>query len=397
MKILICIFLILSFSAMYGQTSHANSSIIKSSTNIEYFSSAVSNAFIHKMLFGGEITNALISQNTSKSDKINTLGGQFNSNLSYRLTPSDTLKKYGIQVSIGEQLFGSTNYHDSLFGLIFNGNKPYLGSSIPLSNTSFNYISRSKFGIGFVSKKNNNRLLLSISAIKNYSSILINRGSIYVPSNTSYIQLDIKGNTIFQDKSSTTVGIGLDFEINLKTKQKETNTYNYRISSENIGIGILNKGITNYWTDTTYIFSGLTINQIKNSKELIQKNRNQFDSLGIYSNTEKKYILLPGTIQFEKINENITLKKMKNYYGVILYPSISIIPLFYFGFEYWINTNFKIGINQNYGVVNQLRTGLELSYSKNKFKTSLTTQNLFGNLINSFSGKSLSIQLQCEF
>ncbi len=364
----------------------------------EIYSSSLTNSFTNKLLTGGNISASEIENSRAKLPTTNTLGLEGNVELEYRnltLLPS---KNWGVILKTSVNTINSCHYTNDLFGLIFEGNAPFLGKSLQLNPSSLQSISYMKFGIGFIQKKTKNNFSINLFRLQNYISSTLNFGAVYVNDSSSLALLDLTGSSTSYIANSTksNYGIGIDVDLRIPITSFTDNTIQIHIIAKNFGIGILSNDAHYYSVDTNYHFQGFSVNDLTSLLGTKQTTNQQLEKLTIYSSNKIRFTPLLGYFQVSKINTLESIKRYQSIFGIRIYPSLSYIPFIYGGIQVHLMKNFILGIQENYGITNNLRTGMYIVIPIKKYSFSLGTDNLFDSFRAYGKGRSFQFKLQCQ-
>jgi hypothetical protein len=107
-----------------------------------------------------------------------------------------------------------------------------------------------------------------------------------------------------------------------------------------------------------------------------------------------RFTPLLGFIQFDKLNSQDAKTRFQSIFGARMYPSISFIPYVYAGIQIKFTGKIWIGIHENYGITNTLRTGLYVKIIGEKFGFNLGTENLIDSFRSNGKGRSFQCKLQ---
>ncbi len=362
----------------------------------DIYSSSIQNIFINKLLFGGAISTNQISNSLSQQQNNNTLGIEGNVELEYRNHTIFPKKKWGVLVKTSMNTINSCHYTKDLFGLIFEGNENYLGKPLQLNTSSLQSISYFKFGIGFIHKKTKSNYSINLFKIVNYISSSIDFGAIYVNDISNLALLDFKGTSTSYLPSSTQTnyGIGIDLDLRIPITSFSNKQIQLNILAKNFGIGFLTNDVHYYSIDTNYIFQGLTLNQLGTLVGGKQNTDEQLKQLTIHSSNKIRFTPLLGFIQIEKMNTFQTHSRYQSIFGIRMYPSLSYIPYLYTGIQVRCFQTLWIGLHENYGITNSLRTGLYIKIIGKKIGVHIGTENLFDSFRQTGKGRSLQCRLQ---
>ena len=360
----------------------------------DLYSSSLQNGFSNKLFFGGNLTANEISNQVALQDKHNSIGLEANTEIEYRNYTIFPKKNWGMLFKSSANTVNSIHYTKDLFGLVFQGNSAYLGHPMQLNPSSLQSISYIKFGVGFIHKKTKSNFSFNVFQLANYVNSCLDYGAVYVNDSSNLTLIDVTGSsTSYLPKSSQrNIGFGIDLDLKIPITSFNDKKIHLNLIAKNFGIGILTKDVQYYSIDTNYIFQGFTLNQL--GTLLSDKTSNTLQDLKIYSNHTMRFTPLLGFIQFDKLNSQDAKTRFQSIFGARMYPSISFIPYVYAGIQIKFTGKIWIGIHENYGITNTLRTGLYVKIIGGKFGFNLGTENLIDSFRSNGKGRSFQCKLQ---
>jgi len=360
----------------------------------DLYSSTLQNGFSNKLLLGGTISSNEISNQLNLLTNNNSIGLEANSEIEYRNYAIFPQKKWGILFKTSANTTNSIHYTKDLFGILFQGNYPYLGRPLQLNPSIVQSVSHFKFGFGIIHKQTKSNVSFNLFRLENYMSSCLDYGALYVNDSSSLTLIDLKGYSIsyLPNSKRRNLGFGIDLDLKIPITVFDDRTITLNLIAKNFGIGILSKDVHYYSTDTNHIFQGLTTNEI--GSILSNKTSNLLDSLQIYSSTAKRFTPLIGYIQFDKLNSKDTSLRYQSIFGARMYPSISYIPYVYGGVEIKCSSKIWLGIHENFGITNTFRTGVYLKIISKHFGFHIGSENLIDSFRTNGKGRSFQCKLQ---
>ena len=364
----------------------------------EIYSSSLINSFTNKLLFGGNLSTSDIQNSHEKLQATNTFGLEGNVEFEYRNLAVFPSNNWGILVKTSVNTINSCHYTNDLFGVLFEGNTPFLGKSLQLNPSSIQSISYMKFGIGFIQKKTKNNFSINLFRIQNYLSSTLNYGAVYINDSSSMALIDLTSSSTsyIANLTKTNYGIGIDVDLRIPITTFTDNTIQLHIIAKNFGIGILSNNAHYYSVDTNYHFQGFSINDLTNLLGTKQTTSQQLEKLTIYSSNKIRFTPLLGYFQVSKINTLESSKRYQSIFGVRIYPSLSYIPFIYGGIQVHLKKNLILGLQENYGITNRIRTGMYIVIPFTNYSLSIGTDNLFDSFRSNGKGRSFQFKLQCR-
>lgn len=347
----------------------------------DFGSATISNKLANRLVFGGEITDAMINQSMSKQKTLNRLGYIMQPALeyvNYKVQPFKT-KNWGLYFRAEMLYTGSGRYREGLFGLMFRGNEPYLGSSIDLSNMVVTNIGMHKIGFGFIDAKSKSSVSLNLYGITNYFGGYLNETTFSQDETGFNAALQIDGQLDATTSGAIYKGFGVGFDANLyfKVGNPEKPAF-LQFTIRNLGFGYMNNTIVRNAIDTTILHDGYTIANITNGETIFGKDKNVAEELGLRSDTISKTIALPFTVQLGKIIDEHNTKKIQFFYGTYVNVQHASLPLVYGGIHYRSQKWFRMGLGISYGGFAGFRTNFYLQGNWNNFNIGIATNDLLG-------------------
>ncbi len=362
----------------------------------DLYSSSLQNGFSNKLLFGGTFSSDEISKQVSLQDNHNSIGLESNTEIEYRNFTIFPQKNWGMLLKTSANTINSVHYTRDFFGVLFQGNHTYLGTPIQLNTSSVQSVSHFKFGIGFIHKKTKSNFSFNVFQLENYVNSCVDYGAIYVNDSSNLSLIDLKGTNIsyFPSSKQRNIGFGIDLDLKIPISVFNDRKIYINIIAKNFGIGILTKDVQYNYIDTNYIFQGFSLNQLGDFFGNKSTASTTLQTLKIYSSHAMRISPLFGFIQFDKLNAQVTTTRYQSIFGARMYPSISFIPFIYAGVQIKCTSKIWLGIHENYGITNSLRTGLYLKIIGKNFGLNLGTENLIDSFRANGRGRSIQCKLQ---
>lgn len=364
----------------------------------EFASSAISNRLIKHFVFGGHISNDLIEEVDGKQKSLNRIGFYTDPSIeyiNYNVKPFKA-KNWGIIAKAGMLYSGAARYRSGLFGLMFRGNEPYLGSEIDLSNMTAGITSAHKIGFGFIDAKSKSSITLNVYGITNYFNTYLN-DSHFKQDETGFDaelllngQAEMTSGTFYKG-----IGVGLDANLFFKIGPDEKPSF-IQFSIQNLGIGFINRNIVRYSMDTTLYHDGFTISELTNGQTMFGEGKNIADEIGVKRDTVSKTIALPFTVQIGKIIDEHNTKTFQLFYGGRVYVQNGALPMLYVGGHYRSKKWFRMGVGASYGGFTGFRANLYAQGAWKQFNIGLSTSDVAG-MIGVGKGYAYSLSLSYRF
>lgn len=363
----------------------------------DFGATGIERQFSSKLLFGGEITNEIKDASFDKHKGLNRIGADVQAEVEFRNYKTNLFKQENIGWLIkgGYYNFGSALYTSDLFGLAFYGNQRYLGESIDLTGARFGAWSYQKIGFGIIDKKTKSNLSLNFYNISGYGGANIQQGSIFQNSDADSISIRYDG---FAEYSSSSKfmkgwGIGIDFDVRLPVQIKPEETSYIQILVKNVGVAFL-PDVKRYEADSSFTYEGLSFSQLFGDAAIFGDSFSLLDTLNVKEVSYNKIALLPGFLQIGKIVDNQSSKKIQSFFGVRMYPSLTLIPMIYAGANYKPIKWLQVGANVSYGGYSKLRFGLYTSFNYKQFDIGIATEEVVGAVSGKGMGESVVFRLR---
>ncbi len=401
---LVCVFLLNSLKAqtflpLQYDTNVINQELLLHGT-VDFGFSSIRNDLSNQFLFGGFISEEIKDKSFGLHKGINRGGFEAGSEFEYRNYQVSAFKKErGIVVKLGYGSFGSVLYSKDLFGLTFYGNEAYLGQNADFSGSAFNFMTFQKIGFGFIDKKSKSSLTLNAYSISNYAAGNLYNANLFQSESIDSINLNLDANLDLANSSSffKGTGVGVDFDYRLPFEIKKDKIAFFQITVRNFGIAYLNANVSNFQTDTNYVYEGFTLDQLVGDASVLNNGSSILDTLNIVEQTQSALIMLPGCVQVAKIIDEHNTSLFQTYYGAKLYYTLEYVPLIYAGGQIRVNEYIKLGSHLSYGGFTKFRMGLYANFNINQFNLGLGSEDVIGTITNVGRGKSLQLRLRCAF
>jgi len=373
---------------------YKNEIIFSGSAN--YSSTSLNNSLTKKLLYGGEITEAIKDKSFKLHGDLNRFGTDISVEIEYRNFSVNLFKhkNWGFILKSGIYSFVAAQYSKDLFGVTFYGNEMYQGQLASFSGTKVSSFLFEKLGFGWLNKKTKSSVCLNVFNLTNSLSAKINTGGIYQSNDgdTLIVPFDGEASFINSKSFSNGLGLGLDFDIRIPMTYKSDESNYIQFLGRNLGLVSLTQAQTIYRADSVYTFTGFTFDQLLNHGDILSSPANILDSVGISKSEKKSILFLPGFLQVSKlINEN-SKNRLQEFYGIRMYLSSIYTPMLFIGANYRVGKNLNIGLNGSYGGFTSYRLGMYSSLKIRNWNLALASENLI-----SQNGESIILRLQCRF
>lgn len=368
--------------------------------NFDLTGTSMRKEFVNTLAFGGTIDSDM-KDRTLKSHRANNRIGVFGSGeVSYVSGAGNLFKsgKYSWLVKGGYYVVGNINYTKDAFKLTFYGNS-YLGvDTANLTGTRISGMQFQKAGFGFYHKKTGSSLTLNVVNVQNQFGGYIRNGKLSQDPNMDSISLRLNGDMTYSTGKNFSKGIGfaIDFDYYLKVPWlKDSATFLFSV--QNLGAAYMFQSQTRYNVDSTYRYSGFTLDQIQNSGNLFGDNFSLLDSLNVEKKEVKRWVMVPASIQIMKLVDLASAKKLQTFFGIRFFPTIGIVPTGFAGLFYRFVPRVSVSANVAFGGSSIVRGGLMFGYHGDKIGIQLGTDDIYGLVSKKGFGQSALIRLSWLF
>ena len=366
----------------------------------DYASTSLHKSLTQKLFYGGEITDEIKDKSLKLHRGINRFGSDLNTEIEYRNFSVSLFKNpnWGFTIKAGYYSFINALYSKDLYELTFYGNQNYIGDTAFLSGTKFSAYTFQKIGFGWLDKKSKSSVSLNIFNLSNYSNAFIRKGEIYQSSEIDTLSVNFSGNASFNSSSDfiNGLGFGVDFDLRIAVPTRNNKPLYYQFLAKNIGFASLINPLNRFSGDSTFTFTGLSYNEVLNGSSFLDSNFSILDTLGVQKSQARKTLFLPGYLQFSKLVDANSTRKLQEFYGIRMFLASAFNPLVFAGLDYRINVNpsntLNVGINTSYGGFSKFRFGFYSSIKIKNWNIGLASENIFGK-----TGESFLFRMQCVF
>ena len=353
---------------------------VYTNSNFNFGSTHLPSNFFKKLVYGGQINNN-DKGNLEGINNIQRSGMELDINIGTKFKNSKN--DYGWYINYQSLITAGGKYNLGLFDLIFRGNTN-IDEQLLLNTTAFHFRNHQLLHIGKFFKRFNAGITLGnilnesngkfgdqdyLNFTNPYKWIVVGNPEIISTGNTSQF---------FKKNGSS---FGLDFQI---SNPIISNKVNFDFQIKNLGIIYLHNNIKSINYDTSFIYSGLSLNQISNNDSF----NSLFNNFSRGNSLENKILITPFEVN---TNINFRVNKIDFYSGLYYRFNSQYLPKIYLRINYFLRNKFRLGGVLNYGGYNKMQLGFNSAIEQKKWSANLTIQNLIG-FIPSF-GKSFGIIL----
>ncbi len=366
----------------------------------DYASTSLHKSLTQKLFYGGEITTEIKDKSRDIHRGVNQFGSDLNAEAEYRNYAVSLFKNpnWGFTAKVGYYSFIGARYSKDLFDLTFYGNQNFLGDTASISGTKFSSYTFQKVGFGWLDKKSKSSISLNLFNLSGFSEATIRTGELFQSQNLDSMAISYDGNVDFSTSSALMkgFGVGLDVDLRFSVSTKKGNPLYYQFLGKNIGFASLTTPMNHYSADTVFSFTGLTFNQLLNGASFLDSNFSVLDTLGVQKSYVKKNIFLPGFLQFSKLVDPNSVRKLQEFYGVRMFLSSAYNPLIFAGLDYRFtigkDVKLNVGVNASYGGFTFYRFGTYSSLKIKNWNIGIASENILGR-----TGQSILMRVQCSF
>lgn len=353
---------------------------VYANSNFNIGSTHLPSNFFKKLYYGGQINNN-DKGNLEGINNIQRSGMELDINIGTKFKNSKN--DYGWYINYQSLITAGGKYNLGLFDLIFRGNTN-IDEQLLLNTTAFHFRNHQLLHIGKFFKRFNAGITLGnilnesngkfgdqdyLNFTNPYKWIVVGNPEIISTSNTSQF---------FKKNGSS---FGLDFQI---SNPIISNKVNFDFQIKNLGIIYLHNNIKSINYDTSFIYSGWSLNQILNN----DSSNSLFNNFSRGNSLKNKILITPFEVN---TNINFRVNKIDFYSGLYYRFNSQYLPKIYLRINYFLRNKFRLGGVLNYGGYNKMQLGFNSAIEQKKWSANLTIQNLIG-FIPSF-GKSFGIIL----
>lgn len=330
-------------------------------------SNALNNEWLSDMTIGGRITDEEKLRMRQSMISQNRVGGM--SGLNGELYNfSDSIfgaKHIGLMVGVEDKRHFHMNFSRDMFDLIYFGNYNRQGDTMSLGPLNAEYQWYQKIGFGFFDKRTFSSIKLSIVNGRDMQALDLRRVSLYTPYANSDDDMSLRyqgdfwrADTSRAGNSSKGVGVCVDADFNIPLKNDRGFI---SVSLRDVGWVKWNEQTEYFRFDTTFTWSGVSINDLAGIDSLNFGIPNWQDTLGIQSSSgEGQWRALPSTIMIRTLRKNNERSSIEA--TVLLQPNLSSIPFVSLGWNQFVASNMMLSERITYGGYRGFGVGAELQW-----------------------------------
>ena len=361
---------------------------------LDYQSTSIGKDITKSFFYGGFINDAMKAQTSSRQQVINRFGIDLNSEIEYRNHKSQIFKDStkGFSLKYGIYNFSAIEYTEDVFDLLFFGNSAFIGDTAFLTGSRFDSYTFQKIGFGWFDKYSKSSFTITAIGVHNVFSGSVDKGYLYQSASVDSIGLSLNGR-YKQSSSKAFCGFGLALDIDYRfnmPKSKDEKIY-FQLLMRNLGVVCL-PNVRSYSINSNLNYNSYSIDELINASTIFNDTEGTFGSFSDSSSLSTDWKLLPALLQFTKLVDRSSVRKLQGFYGARAYLSSSFMPMFFSGMDYHPVTWYRIGMQASYGGFSNLRWGVYSALKFDRFSLGLASENLF-----SKTGESIILRMSCLF
>lgn len=344
------------------------------SVNSEYElgSNGIYNQLLNKFLFGGEITKEMKDASNNHMKNLNVAGANLNYGLSAFFGKSS---KYSYLVGFRDQQIFNSSFTKDLYQLAFYGNKPYLGETKNLSESSINLLRFQELKLGFIWHKIDSTAKVGVSV-----SLLKGQQLFYIKA--------MQGSSLYTNNTGTEIVFNSDFNMALSDTGKKQNFINYSgigasaelffetpyksrigkgslltVNANNIGFLHWFDNSVQYSSDSTFKFDGYHIDNLLDLQDstLSAINKDSIIKKSTNARTESFNVNIPTNLLI--INKIRFTNKLVLGTGFRYLFNSNFKPYGFIDIEYEFSKKITTTFHVGYGGYSRLNFGVAFIYS----------------------------------
>lgn len=373
----------------------------------DYSSNAINSTFAASFLEGNYIGNNLKNQVSSNLQAGNRLGASLNAGIIGVIYGDSIGKKsvFNFFIALRNKNYLNANFPPDVFNLAFYGNAPYAGESVKLSPFNLNSLSYQQIEIGALCTNLGGKAKLGLGvsflAGQNVRAINMSTGYLYTDPYGEYLQLN--SDTKYNASDSTPGhnylnGFGASIDIYFSIP--------YKIAAKS---GILSAGVTDlgfmkwnasslsYNKDTSYLYTGITINSLNDLQNAAINNLSRDSLQNRYFPLARKsfYTDIPATVS---INANTDLGKVSLELGAWYIFNANCLPDYYIQGDKTFSHGWRVDLQLGYGGYTTYNASLGIKKQIKNTEIKLAIDHLEGIVVpNELGGAGAFVEIVHSF
>lgn len=399
-------FLVVSVSPLVGfaqwnealfQNSSKDKYSVGAYVNGDFGSNCITNQFAGNLLFGNYIDDKLKQQVVKNLQPSGNRLGLMLDYGAYIVFHNDTIKKkriFNIFYALRHKTYFNTTFSPDLFKVAFYGNAMYAGRTADFSSFSLNSLTYQQAEVGFVCTNfgGSAQLGMGISFLSGSQMISINArsASLYTEQTGQYLVFSSDAQFQQSDTAASARrmvnGYGASLDLFFRAPYKiGKKTGNISMSVSGLGFIYWNNKSINYQKDTSYLYSGITINSLTDLQNA------SFNSLKKDS-LQQKYLPFKKTAFYSTIptlltvNTNTNMGKWRLELGLNYFFNGNSVGYGYVQGDKPIGKNWSAGIQLGYGGYVTYNSAFIVTRQMPKSSLKICVNHLQGVISNYFGG-----------
>jgi len=324
----------------------------------DYASTCLTTSFAFNIVQGNYITNSMKKQVSSQLQKFNRADAELNYGM-YGVWYDDTLSRKRVCnffYALRHKSFINTTFSPDIFNLAFYGNAMYAGKSAVLMPFSLNMVSYQQAEVGLVCTNFNGKAEfgIGVSVLAAHQLLIIDerKASLYTDSSGQELQFSSDAQSYRSDTSGNaayTNGYGASLDLYFKAPYKlGKRNGTISVSATDLGFIYWNKRSIFYNKDTSYNYSGVTINNISDLQN-VSLNGASKDSLQnrfLPFKQKSFFYTIPSTLS---INSNTDFGKYHLELGYNYIFNANMVGYVYAQGDKYLNSGWMTALQIGYG------------------------------------------------
>ena len=335
-----------------------------------YSSNKFNNELMDKFLFGGEITTELKDLHAARlSDRRNAIGGEFEQEIECYSPDINLFKReqFGMKLSFSDNHYFGADVKPGLFNLAMYGNANYVGDTMDMSFSAFQYQHYQKFGVGFYHEYNMSSIQLNFITGSRSVKATLGESYVYTHPNIDSIDVYAGGSMFMTDRffpywafQGTGFSVDIDYNFIFQGKVKNRQIINFKIN--NLGMIFWNKQTKKYVLNMNDSYSGFDIQDLLNRDTSQDYSVNWMDTLGITETNGSQIDVLPLELVVQKLPDQGIAAKWQAIFGFKAIMVPEYFPYLFAGVYYKPIDQFSVSTRASYGGFAGFRWGLNFNY-----------------------------------
>lgn len=342
---------------------------IKITSFNSYASNRLSNEYMDKFIFGGNIDNELKDRMSGKLKGMNVAGLEVEQKIEAFVPDINLFGKefFGMKLAFSDNHYGSVQFTPDLFNTAMYGNGAYVGDTMDLTFSHVQYQHYQKMGIGFYHQHNMSSIQLSYVSGSKGLDARLSESWMHTRPNVDSIDFSVLGSGYSTERffpywAFQGGGFAVDIDYNFIFEGKLKNRQVVNLKINNLGVIFWNKNTNNYIMNLNDSYSGFDVVDLMNRDTSNDNSVNWLDTLGVNKTVGRNIETLPVEIVVQKVADRGIDAKLQAIFGfkAILVPDY--FPYLYAGAYYQPTKSLSLSTRLSYGGFAGVRWGLNMNY-----------------------------------